>query len=406
MISSPSASSNSSPTPSSADRPAWAAVFSMSLGVFGLVGAEFLPASLLTPLAADLRVSEGLAGQAVTATAGVALITSLLITVLTRKIDRRQVLLGFSILLIISNLIAAMAPNLTVLLFARVLLGMALGGFWTLSAATTMRLVPEEYVPRALSIMFAGVSAATVFAAPVGSYLGDLLGWRAVFIAASGLGVLAFAIQFFTLPSLPPRGHSRLGTLIELLTRPVVSLAMLSILLVFTGHFGFFTYLRPFLETVTGVSATGVSAILLVFGVGNFIGNSLAGFIIERSMRATLATMPLIMAVLALGLSLAGGNVVTDTVMAAAWGIAFGAVPVAWSTWITRAVPDEAESAGGLFVAAVNLAIALGASGGGAIFDMSGAKTVFLTSGVVLALAFIAIVAGVETRHAQAAQSE
>ena len=146
-------------------RPAWGAVIAMTLGVFGLVGAEFLPASLLTPMAVDLRISEGMAGQAVTATAAVALVTSLLITVVTRKLDRRLVLIGLSVLLIFSNLLVAMSSNLAMLLVGRVLLGMALGGFWTLSAATMMRLVPEAVVPKALSVMFLGVSAATVFAA-------------------------------------------------------------------------------------------------------------------------------------------------------------------------------------------------------------------------------------------------
>ncbi|MDX5431977.1 MAG: MFS transporter, partial [Halomonas sp.] len=117
-------------------RPAWGAVISMALGVFGLVTAEFLPASLLTPMAADLGVTEGMAGQAVTVTAAVALLTSLLISTATRRIDRRHVLLGFSMLLVASNLMVAFAPNLTVLLIGRVLLGMALGGFWTMSIAT------------------------------------------------------------------------------------------------------------------------------------------------------------------------------------------------------------------------------------------------------------------------------
>lgn len=378
-----------------AQRPAWGAVISMSLGVFGLVGAEFLPASLLTPMASDLGVTEGMAGQAVTATAAVALVTSLLISVVTRNLDRRLVLLAFTTLLISSNLLVAFAPNLPLLLAGRILLGVALGGFWTLSAATMMRLVPEEYIPRALSIMFSGVSAATVFAAPVGSYLGDVAGWRNVFLAAALLGAVVLVFQLATLPSLPPRGHSRFGTLVEVLRRPIVGRAMLAILLVFTGHFAFFTYIRPFLETVTGVDATGISGILLGFGIASFVGNYLGGILLERSMRLTLAIAPLVMSAIALTLAFTGGSMVTDTAMVVLWGLAFGAVPVAWSTWITRAVPDEAESAGGLFVATINFAIAVGAAGGGAIFDWSSAQTVFLASGVVLILAASTIVAGV-----------
>ncbi|MGQ2906274.1 MAG: MFS transporter [Neoaquamicrobium sediminum] len=381
-------------------KPAWLAVVSMSLGVFGLVGAEFLPASLLTPMATELGVTEGMAGQAVTITAAVALLTSLCITTVVRSFDRRRVLLAFSFLLILSNLLVAAAPNLPLLLAGRILLGVALGGFWTLSAATMMRLVPERYVARALSIMFSGVSAATIFAAPVGSYVGDLAGWRSVFIGAAGLGLLALVIQFAALPSLPPRGTTRFGTMLEVLSRRRVGLAMAAILMVFTGHFAFFTYIRPFLETVTGVGVTGVSTVLLGFGIANFLGNYLGAFLLERSMRLTLVIMPLTMGTLAVALAVVGGNLAADAAMVALWGLAFGAVPVAWSTWITRAVPDEAESAGGLFVAAINFAIATGAAAGGLIFDVSGVGTVFLLSGAVLVVAAMTILTGVETRPA------
>ncbi len=377
-------------------RPAWGAVLAMTLGVFGLVGAEFLPASLLTPMAGDLGISEGMAGQAVTATAAVALVTSLVITVVTRKLDRRLVLLGLSVLLIFSNLLVAMSSNLPMLLAGRVLLGMALGGFWTLSAATMMRLVPEALVAKALSVMFLGVSLATVFAAPVGSYVGDIVGWRNVFLGAAVLGALALVVQLATLPSLPPRGHSRFGTLVEVLARPGVGFAMLAILLVFTGHFAFFTYIRPFLETVTGVGVEGVSGMLLGFGIATFFGNYLGAVLLERSMRFTLTIMPLVMG----SLSAFGGSLAGDAAMVALWGLAFGAVPVAWSTWITRAVPDEAESAGGLFVAAINFAIATGAAAGGALFDANGVSSVFVASGVALFLAALTIVSTVRTKPA------
>src|SRR5690606_3975546 len=129
-----------------------------------------------------------------------------------------------------------------------------------LSTATVMRLVPEETVPKALSIVVSGVSAATIFAAPVGSYLGDLWGWRPVFLGAAALGALAFAVQFATLPSMPPRERARAGTLIDLISRRRIALAMLAVLLVFTGHMSLFTYIRPFLEGITGVGVAGVSS--------------------------------------------------------------------------------------------------------------------------------------------------
>ena len=385
------------------EKPAWGAVFSLTLGVFGLVTAEFLPASLLTPMAATLGVTEGLAGQAVTATAAVAMVTSLLIATLTRNIDRRRVLLAFSVLLIASNLLVAYAPNLAAVLAGRVLLGIAIGGFWTMSAATAMRLVPEAMVPRALSLMFSGVSLATIAAAPLGSYFGALIGWRQVFVLAVGLGVLALLWQLATLPRMPPKGGTSLRTLIDVLQRPGMGRGMLACLLVFTGHFAFFTYLRPFLEGVTGMGINGLSAILLGFGVANFLGTSLASILLERSLRLTLLAMPLLMALIGFALVMLGRVPVAHAVLVSLWGMAFGAVPVAWSTWITRTVPDEAESGGGLIVAAVQLAITLGAAAGGAIFDMSGAKGVFAASALILVAATLLISLGLRTRMALAA---
>lgn len=380
------------------DRPAWGAVLSMSLGVFALVTAEFLPASLLTPLAEGLQISKGAAGQAVTATAFVALITSLLISTLARGLDRRIVLMGLSMLLIASNLIVAAAPGLATLLLGRILMGVALGGFWSLSVATVMRLVPENAIPRALAIMFMGVSAATVLAVPVGSYLGALVGWRGVFLAATGLGVLALLVQFLTLPALPAQGNGRPGILLEVLRRPGMGIGMIAVLLVFAGHFTFFTYIRPFLENVTGVGVEGVTAILFAFGLANFAGTYLIAYVIERSLWLALLLMPLVMAALALLLTSFGGAAPLDAGMIALWGLVFAGVPVAWSTWITRTIPDQAEAGGSLIVAAINFAIASGAGLGGVALEIFGPRGVFLISGLILAAATAIILTRIRTR--------
>ena len=381
------------------EEPAWGAVFSMTLGVFGLVTAEFLPASLLTPMAADLGVTEGAAGQAVTATAAMALVSSLLIAPATRRLDRRRVLLGFSFLLILSNLLVAIAPSLPVLLGARLLLGVALGGFWAMSTAVVMRLVPATLMARALSILFSGVSAATVFAAPVGSYLGGVLGWRDVMLMAAALGGLALVVQFITLPSLASSGSARLSTLVKVAMRPGIGIALFAVALVFTGHFALFTYVRPYIEIVTQAGISAVSGILLGFGMANFFGAYLGGMIIARSLRLTLVIMPLVMGIVGLALSAAGGSIMGNAAMVALWGLAFGAVPVAWSTWLARSIPDEAESGGGLMVAAIQLAIALGAALGGVVFDMSGPRGVFGAAGAILVLAALVIGLGVKMRE-------
>ncbi|MGN8140311.1 MFS transporter [Pseudomonas sp. 22105] len=371
--------------------PAWMAVFSLAMGVFGLLTAEYLPASLLTLMANDLGVSEALAGQAVTVTAVVALFAGLLVPGLTRGIDRRWVLLGFSTLMVASNLLVAVSSSFAVLLLMRILLGIALGGFWSMAAAVAMRLVPSALLPRALSIIFSGIAIGTVVAVPLGSYLGGLYGWRSAFFAAAAVGMVTLAFQSLTLPCLAPRRPARLRTVLEVLLRPGIAMGMFGCVLVHSGHFAMFTYVRPFLEGTTGIGPQGLSLMLLGFGVANFVGTLLAGRLLERHPLATLVLMPALVGVGALALVLLPASVPGQAVLLAIWGLAFGGVPVAWSNWVASAVPDQAESAGGMVVASVQSAIATGAAAGGAMFSLGGSAAVFVAAAMLMLLAALLI---------------
>ncbi|QSL85595.1 MFS transporter [Pseudomonas atacamensis] len=371
--------------------PAWMAVFSLAMGVFGLLTAEYLPASLLTPMALDLGVSEALAGQAVMVTAVVALFAGLLVPGLTRSLDRRLVLLGFSALMIASNLLVALSSSLAVLLIMRILLGIALGGFWSMAAAVAMRLVPAALLPRALSIIFSGIAVGTVVAVPLGSYLGGQFGWRSAFFAAAAVGVVTLVFQMFTLPSLAPHRPSRLRTVLEVLLRPGIAVGMFGCVLVHTGHFALFTYIRPFLESTTGVGPQTLALMLLGFGVANFAGTLFAGWLLQRNPRATLVLMPVLVGVAALALVGLPASVTGQALLLALWGMAFGGVPVAWSNWVARSIPDQAESAGGMVVASVQSAIAAGAAAGGSVFSFSGINGVFVAAGILMLLAALLI---------------
>lgn len=349
--------------------PAWAAVFSLMLGAFSQVTAEFLPASLLTPIATDLGVSVGAAGQVVTATSLVGIVAGVAMTILTRAMDRRLVLWMLTALLIVSNVLSATASSLTLLLFARVLLGISLSGFWAMATATAMRLVPAEALPRAISLIFSGVSIATVSAAPIGAYLGDLWGWRNVFMLAAVVSVVVLVFQMLTLPRLPPLTSPDVRTLFVLLRRPSVRLVMIAVALSISGHFAGFAYVRHFLEQVPQLPVTAISLVLLAFGVGGFIGNFVGGALVARSVKGAIIMASAAIAVLALVLFVAGSSGVVAGVAVGLWGFAFGALPVGFQTWMVRVASDEAESAGGLLVSAFQIAITLGAVIGGILVD-------------------------------------
>ncbi|RWF38525.1 MAG: MFS transporter, partial [Mesorhizobium sp.] len=312
--------------------------------------------------------------------------------IVTKRLDRRLVMWMLTVLLIVSNLLAAFASSLTMLLLARVVLGVALGGFWSMSAAMALRLVPMRLMPRAMSIILTGVSVATVTAAPVGAYVGDVWGWRTAFMIAAVVGALALLVQLATIPRLPPAGVASVRTLLEVLKRPMIRAALLVVLLVASGHFAGFTYVRPYLEVVPVLPIETISLVLLGYGIGGFFGNFAGGFMAERNLKAAVALAPLLIALSALVLLTLGASPVTAAIAVAAWGFAFGAVPVGLQTWLVRAAPDEAESAGGLMVATFQVAIALGAVFGGLLVDHAGVASAFAYCGIATLLAALVAV--------------
>src|SRR5215212_1728222 len=309
---------------------AWGAVFALTLCVSTLIASEFMPVSLLTPIASDLHVTEGQAGQAISISGVFAVVTSLLIASATRRVDRRRLLLSLTGLMLVSGLIVALAPNFFVLMVGRALLGVVIGGFWSMSTATVMRLVPEQDVPRALALLNGGNALATIVAAPLGSFLGQYIGWRGSFFAVVPLAAITLAWQFVTLPSLPPEGGSRPRSAFGVLRSTQARYGIAAVTLFFMGQFALFTYLRPFLEVVTRVNVSTLSLILLVLGGAGLLGTSLIGFALKRLLHSLLIGMPLAMAAIALALIALGNSPFATAVLLAGWGLIGTAAPVAW----------------------------------------------------------------------------
>jgi len=381
---------STSPQPSAS----WGAVFAMSLAAFVLVASEFMPVSLLTPIASDLHISEGQAGQGISVSGLFALLTSLLIPLLAARVDRKPLLLSLTGLMIVSGSVVAFAPNYTVFMLGRALIGVAIGGFWSLSAATAMRLVPDEQVTRAMAIVNGGNALATVIAAPLGSFLGALIGWRGAFFCVVPVALLAGAWLMFSLPSMKAAGGAASGNVLRLLKRPPVALGMLAVSVFFMGQFMLFTYLRPFLETVTQVNVSVLSLMLLGLGAAGLAGTFLIEGFVKKSLHRTLIVIPLLMAVIAMALIAFGSSPVITAVLLGLWGLVATAAPVGWWTWLARTLPDAAEAGGGLMVAVVQFAIASGAIVGGVLFDMSGYRATFESSaGLLIVAAVLALLA-------------
>lgn len=363
---------------------AWGAVFSMALCVVVLIASEFMPVSLLTPIAQDLAISQGQAGQAISISGFFAVLASLFNAPLTGRFDRKKVLLGYSLLLMASGVIVTSATNGTVFMVGRALLGVAIGGFWSMSTATVMRLVPKDSVAKGLALINGGNALAATVAAPLGSFLGQYIGWRESFSLIIPLAVLAFAWQWLSIPPMRSQPSSQSGNPFRLLGNPQVVIGLLAIMLLFMGQFAVFTYLRPFLENITGVSVTTLSLMLLLLGLSGGVGTYLIGTLLHRRLYAYLIAIPFLMAGLAALLIALGSSAPAVAILLAAWGLVATPAPVAWGLWLSRTLPEDAEAGGGLMVATIQLAITVGAGLGGAMFDALGWWSPFAFGAVVL----------------------
>ncbi|HAS1494396.1 TPA: MFS transporter, partial [Enterobacter hormaechei] len=363
----------------------WGGIFAMTLCVFVLIASEFMPVSLLTPLARDLGVTEGMAGQGIALSGALAVLTSLFLSRLAGNMNRKHLLSGMTVLMALSGIIIAFAPNALMYMAGRALIGIAIGGFWSMSAATAIRLVPQHQVSRALAIFNGGNALATVVAAPLGSYLGSTIGWRGAFLCLVPVAIVAFIWQYFSLPNMGgnqrPSPHK---SVFRLLHQPAVSVGLMACGLFFMGQFALFTYVRPFLETVTHVSPSGLSLILLTIGIAGFIGTLIVALVLNAVFYLTLMAIPLLMALIAGVLMLTGDSLWIVALLLGFWGMLATAAPTGWWTWIARTLPEDAEAGGGLMVAVIQLSIALGSTAGGVVFDTFGWQSTFALSSILL----------------------
>lgn len=370
---------------------AWGAVLSMALCVALLIASEFMPVSLLTPMAQGLGASVGQTGQAVSISGLFAVVASLGVSTVAGRLNRKGVLVGLTSLMGLSLVLVAAAPNFEILMVGRALLGLCIGGFWALATAVIMRLVPQADVPRALALMYGGQAIAAAFAAPIGSYFGGLFGWREVFWALTPLVAANVVWHLVALPSLPARGQRGIGDMLDLLRRRYFLVGLIASMLSWGSAFTLFTYLRPFLEQVTGVGVTGLSVLLLALGCAGFVGTWASGRFITGDVSRLLRLPALLMGAVTAGLLVVGGWPIAAGLLLVVWGAMNTAMSVIWMTWMSQNAEDAPEAAGGLMVAAVQASILLGAVVGGLLLDHISINAVLIASVALAALAVLIV---------------
>ncbi|MFD3881193.1 MFS transporter [Streptomyces microflavus] len=372
----------------------WLGVGALALGTFTVVTSEMLPVGLLTPMGESLRVSEGVAGLTLTITGLVAAVSSPALVSMLGRTDRRMALCALVAVLVVGNLGASWAPNFGIMVVARVLVGIGMGGVWAIAAGLAVRLVPAKSVSPATSLVFSGIAVASVLGVPAGTYLGAAFGWRSAFLAAAGLGLVVLLAAAVLLPRLPAERAIPLGGVMGLFGNAQVRTGLIVVGFVVTGHFAAYTYIRPVLEDVSGVGAGMIGTLLLVYGVAGVAGNFLAGAGAARSPRRTLLVISAVMAATVITLPWLGGSVALAAVLMAVWGLSYGGVSVSTQTWILLAAPDAREAASSLFVGVFNGAIALGALIGGLAADGIGITAVMWVGGALSVGALVTTTVG------------
>ncbi|WP_344593208.1 MFS transporter [Actinomadura vinacea] len=375
-------------------RRGWAGTAALAAATFTVVTSEMLPVGLLTPMSDSLRTTEGMAGLTLTITGLVAAVSAPLLTALLRAYDRRTVLCALMGVLALGNAAAAWSPDFAVMVAARVLVGIGMGGVWAIAAPLPARLVPAKSVASATSLVFSGIAVASVLGVPAGTYLGALLGWRAAFLVAAALAVLVLLALAFLLPVSPPERSVPLTGVFRLLGDAPVRTGLLVVAFLVTGHFAAYTYVRPVLEDVSGAGAATIGTLLLVYGLAGVAGNFAAGAGANRSPRRTLQLISLVLGLTVLVIPAAAGPLLAAAVLMAVWGLAYGGVSVGTQTWLLAASPDAREGASSLFVAAFNTAIALGALTGGLLTDTIGITAPMWLGGALALGALLTVTAG------------
>lgn len=354
------------------------ALWALTLSAFAIGTTEFVIVGLIPTVAASLGVSVPSAGLLVSLYALGVAVGAPVLTALTSRVPRKQLLLGLMALFTLGNLVAWMAPGYEALMAARVLTGLAHGVFFSIGSTIATGLVPKEKAASAIALMFSGLTVALVTGVPLGTFIGQTFGWQATFLAVSLLGVIAFIGSLLLVPgniaSAPP---SSLLTQLSVLKKPRLLLVYAMTALGYGGSFIAFTYLAPILQEVSGFSASSVSLVMLVYGVSVAFGNIAGGKLADR--KGPVRALQIVFALLALVLivlTFTASNAWLAVATVLAWGaVAFGNVPGLQVYVVQQAehhAPQAIDVASGLNIAAFNVGIAGGAWAGGLIVTQLG----------------------------------
>ena len=344
-------------------------LLALAASAFAIGTTEFVIMGLLPDVAASLGVSIPSAGFLVTGYALGVVVGAPILTLLTNRWQRKHVQLALMGIFILGNLLCAVAPDYGLLMAARVVASFAHGSFFGVGSVVAAGLVAKDKQASAIAMMFTGLTLANILGVPFGTLVGQALGWRATFWVVTGLGVIAAIAIALLVPAKHDAEAPSLAKELGVLRRPQVWLALLTTVLGFGGVFTVFTYITPILEQVTGLTPHAVSAVLLLFGVGLTLGNTVGGKLADRALMPTLIGVLAALALILALFSVTSHSVIPAVITIFVWGVAgFATVPPLQMRMVEKA-KDAPNLASSLNIGAFNLGNAGGATLGGVIID-------------------------------------
>lgn len=348
----------------------WLAVVVLALLTFAVVTTEMLPIGLLNPIASTLDSSTGTTGLLISIPAIIAALFAPIVVLLFANINRRTLILSLVSLLIIANLMAALSSTMAWLLISRIIVGFCIGGIWAIAGGLALRLAQPTAVGLATSIIFAGISAASVFGVPIGVFIDNILGWRALFLMMAVFSFILLVLSFLTIPSLPSQTSNSIRQFLEAVQNKNILIGLFITLFLVSGHFMAFTFIRPVLQEIHALSDHQIGLALFAYGVLGMCGNFVLGMAAAKNLKYTLwvIIIGLIFSTVILTLT-ANHQLITSTISLLVWGFSYGGISVALMTWMMVNAPKHIEIASALYISVFNLAIGLGSFMGGYIVD-------------------------------------
>jgi multidrug resistance protein len=372
-------------------RRAIAALIALSASTFAYVTTETLPIGLLPVIAGDLGVTTSAVGLLVTGYGLVVVVTSIPLTRLTRRVRRRSLLCWLLVAFVLATALSAASPGYWTLMVARMIVALSQAVFWSVITPATAALFRPDVRGRALSILYAGVSVATLAGVPAGTWLGQQAGWRVAFLALSALG-LAILVTLAVLLPHTPAGQSDADRGSAPDAGRYWSMVVTTALAV-TGAFTAFTYISPFLTGVSGLPETSVGVVLLVRGLAGLAGVFVAGLFVDRYGWLVMIALTGLQAVGLAAQFLLGTSPIPAVVTIAASGFALATVSAALGARVLEVAPGDSDLAAAGTSTAFNVGITAGAYAGSLLVAGAGVRSTALVGSLVTVAAFAMLLA-------------